>query len=115
MQRWLSVAAGELAAGPAAARLITVFGADFDTDKTIAKAHAILSLIEAELDGKNWIIGSAQPTVADVALYSYISGAPEGNVDLSSYPRINAWLDRIEHLSGFVPFQETVIGLRKAA
>ena len=115
VQRWLSVAAGELAAGPGAARLITVFGADFDTEKTIAKAHAILSIIEAELDGHNWIIGGAQPTIADVALYSYISGAPEGNVDLSIYPRINTWLDRIEKLEGFVPFQKTVIGLRETA
>ncbi|MEL6542091.1 MAG: glutathione S-transferase [Pseudomonadota bacterium] len=115
VQRWLSVASGELAAGPGAARLITVFGADFDTDKTIAKAHAVLTLIEAEFDGRNWIIGGAQPTIADVALYSYISGAPEGNVDLSAYPRINAWLERIEHLDGFVPFQKTVIGLREAA
>ena len=115
IQRWLSVASGELAAGPGAARLITVFGADFDPAKTIAKAHAILTLIEAELEGKNWIIGGAQPTIADIALYSYISGAPEGNVDLSGYARVNAWLDRIENLDGFVPFQKTVIGLREAA
>ena len=115
IQRWLSVASGELAAGPGAARLITVFGADFDPAKTIAKAHAILTLIEDELDGKNWIIGGAQPTIADVALYSYISGAPEGNVDLSGYARVNAWLDRIENLDGFVPFQKTEIGLREAA
>ena len=74
VQRWLSVAAGELAAGPGAARLITVFGADFDPEKTIAKAHAILKLIDSELEGRNWITGSAQPTIADVALYSYISG-----------------------------------------
>ena len=115
VQRWLSVAAGELAAGPGAARLITVFGADYDADKTIAKAHAILSLIESEIESRNWIIGGAQPTIADVALYSYISGAPEGNVDLSAYPRINAWLERVESLEGFVPFQKTVIGLREAA
>ena len=115
IQRWLSVAAGELAAGPGAARLITVFGRDFDPEKTIAKAHEILSLIEGELDGNNWIIGGAQPTIADVALYSYISGAPEGNVDLSIYPRINAWLARIEALDGFVPFQKTAVGLAKAA
>lgn len=115
VQRWLSVAAGELAAGPGRARLITVFGNQADPVETIANAHAILKLIESELEGRNWIIGGAQPTIADVALYSYISGAPEGNVDLSAYPRINAWLERIERLEGFVPFQKTVIGLREAA
>lgn len=115
VQRWLSVAAGELAAGPAAARLITVFGAGFDPEQTIAKAHSILKLIDCELEGRNWITGSTQPTVADVALYSYIVNAPEGNVDLSGYARLNAWLDRIEKLEGFVPFQTTQTGLRKAA
>lgn len=115
VQRWLSVASGELAAGPGRARLITVFGNPADPVETIANAHAILELIESELDGRNWIVGGAQPTIADIALYSYISGAPEGNVDLSIYPRINAWLERIESLEGFVPFQKTVIGLREAA
>ena len=92
-----------------------MFGNPSDPVETIAKAHEILALIEDELDGNNWIIGGAQPTIADVALYSYISGAPEGNVDLSIYPRINAWLARIEALDGFVPFKKTVIGLREAA
>ncbi|MFX4462445.1 glutathione S-transferase family protein, partial [Acinetobacter baumannii] len=35
VQRWLSVAAGDLAFGAAAARLITVFGAKFNPDDVI--------------------------------------------------------------------------------
>jgi len=115
VQRWLSVAAGQIAFGPAAARLITVFGARFDAEEVIARAHAILSQIEAELVGRNWIIGGVQPTIADIALYSYIANAPEGNVDLAPYPQILAWLRRVEGLDGFVPFQRTVAGLRTAA
>lgn len=115
VQRWLSVAAGQIAFGPAAARLITVFGADYNAEEVIARAHGVLAVIDAELEGKNWITGGAQPTIADIALYSYISSAPEGNVDLSGYARVNAWLDRIENLDGFVPFQKTEIGLRQAA
>ncbi|BAN98339.1 glutathione S-transferase [Plautia stali symbiont] len=38
VQRWLSVAAGELAYGPAAARLITVFGAKFNAEEVLARA-----------------------------------------------------------------------------
>jgi len=110
VQRWLSVAAGEIAYGPAAARLVTVFGAKFNTDEVIARAHRILTLIDAELEGQDFIVG-ARPTIADVALYSYIVGAPEGNVDLSHYPQVNAWLRRIEALPGFVGFQKTAIGL----
>ena len=110
VQRWLSVAAGQIAYGPAAARLITVFGAGLDPESTIARAHAVLGVIDNELEGEDWIAAD-RPTIADVALYSYISAAPEGNVDLSPYANIGAWLSRIEALPGFVPFPKTAAGL----
>lgn len=110
IQRWLSVAAGQIAFGPAAARLITVFGAKFNAQEVISRAHAILTIIEKELANKNWIAAS-HPTIADVALYSYIARAPEGNVDLSAYTNIRAWLQRIESLPGFVAFEQTPAGL----
>lgn len=110
VQRWFSVAAGQLRYGPAAARLVTVFGAKYDVEQTLATAHAILKLIDQELVGRDWIVGN-HPTAADVALYSYISSAPEGNVDLLPYAEIKAWLQRIEALPGFVPFQKTPVGL----
>lgn len=115
VQRWLSVAAGQIAFGPAAARLITLFGASFDVREVIDRAHAILAVIEAELDGRDWIIGGSAPTIADVALYSYVARAPEGNVDLASYPLVRAWLKRIEALDGFVAFAESPVGLSAAA
>ncbi|ACC74643.1 glutathione S-transferase [Paraburkholderia phymatum] len=110
VQRWLSVAAGEIAFGPAAARLITVFGAKYNAEELIARAHRILKLIDEELAGRAYI-AQDHPTIADVALYSYIARAPEGNVDLSFYPNVDAWLRRIEALPGFVEFQKTPVGL----
>jgi glutathione S-transferase len=111
VQRWLSVAAGQIAFGPAAARLITVFGSkSFKADEVIARAHAVLTLIDAELQDRDFIAAD-RPTVADVALYSYIARAPEGNVDLSAYREVNAWLRRIEALHGFVAFVKTPVGL----
>ncbi len=114
VQRWLSVAAGEIAYGPAAARLVTVFGARFNPEEVIGRAHAILGKLEDHLDGRDWL-AAGHPTIADVALYSYVARAPEGNVDLSGYPRVNAFLRRIEALPGFVPFVKTPAGLEAAA
>jgi len=113
VQRWLSVAAGQIAFGPAAARLVTVFGAKFNAEEVIARAHAILKIIDAELTGRDWIAAD-RPTIADVALYSYISSAPEGNVDLSGYKAVTAWLKRVEGLKGFVAFPKTAAGLNAA-
>lgn len=110
VQRWLSVAAGEIAQGPAQARFINMFNVPNRREEVIQRSHAILALIEAELDGRNWI-ASERPSIADVALYSYVARAPEGNVDLQSYLNINAWLERVEALPGFVDFQKTPVGL----
>lgn len=111
VQRWLAIAAGKIAYGACAARLVTVFGAPFDADEVIDRAHATLSVIERVLSERRWIAATDLPTIADVALYSYIERAPEGNVDLSGYPRVLAWLRQIERLPGFVPFQRTRAGL----
>lgn len=103
VQRWLSVAAGQIAYGPGAARLVALFNARFDMAEVSARAHAILKLIDAELDTRVWIAAS-RPTLADVALYSYIARAQDGRIALSSYPAIQAWLARMETLPGFAPF-----------
>lgn len=111
VQRWLSVAAGKIAYGACAARLVTVFDAPFRPEEVIERAHSTLRVIEEVLGEREWIAGTDRPTIADVALYSYIERAPEGNVDISSYPRILAWLASIERLPGFVPFARTRAGL----
>ena len=111
MQRWLSVAAGQIAYGPAAARLVTLFGAKLNAEEAIARAHSVLKLIEAELAGRPFIAAD-HVTIADVALYSYIAAAPEGNVDIGGYANVGAWLKRIEALPGFFPFAPNAVGLR---
>ncbi|MCV3768916.1 glutathione S-transferase family protein [Rhizobium sp. TRM95796] len=113
VQRWLSVAAGEIAYGPAAARLITVFGAKFNPEEVIGRAHTLLGRLESRLGDHDWLAGEG-PTIADVAIYSYIARAPEGNVDLGAYPAVNRFLRRIEALPGFAPFAETRAGLAAA-
>lgn len=113
VQRWLSVASGEIAYGPSTARLITLFGAPLNADEAIKRSHAILKLIDDELNERFWI-ASNLPTIADVALYSYVAAAPEGNVDVSGYANINAWLKRVEALPGFFAFQQNAVGLRAA-
>ncbi|WP_197426903.1 glutathione S-transferase family protein [Caulobacter sp. CCH9-E1] len=111
VQRWLSIAAGEIASGPASARLITLFGAKLDPERTIAKAHAILKVMDDELARSDYLAGS-RPTIADVAAYSYVAHAPEGNVALDDYGAVRAWIARIEALPGFVPMPISRVGLR---
>lgn len=113
VQRWLSVAAGPIAYGPATARLITVFGAPYNAQEVIARSHALLKVMDQELANDPYLVGD-QPTIADVAAYSYIAHAPEGNVSLANYANVQAWLARIEALPGFVGMPRTAVGLQSA-
>jgi glutathione S-transferase len=110
VQRWLSVAAGEIASGPATARIINLFKKPVDPADAIARAHHILALVDGSLAGKDWI-AARQPTIADIALYSYIARAPEGNVDLTAYTNVTSWLARVEALPRFQPFIKSPVGL----
>ncbi len=110
VQKYLSVAAGPVASGPAAARLVNVFGATLDHEKAVETAHNILTLLDEKLSSRRWLVG-IHPTIADIANYAYIAHAPEGDVSLEAYPNVRNWLRRIESLPGFVPMQTTMVGL----
>lgn len=103
VQRWLSLAAGEIAYGPAAARINARF---FDTGVPAALAQRlgarVLGLMEEELGARDWLAGAA-PTIADLACYAYIAHAPEGGIALDAFPQVRAWIARVQALPGFVP------------
>jgi glutathione S-transferase len=109
VQRFLSVAAGQIAAGPAAARLVNVFGAELDHAEAIRRSQELLHTLERHLAGRDFLDGGL--SIADIAAYTYIAHAPEGGVSLQPYPEVRAWLRRVEALPGFVPMQKTAIGL----
>jgi glutathione S-transferase len=108
VQRWLSIAAGEVRFGPALARMITLWGAPGD----LATAHAIAATLLMFTDGhlvERSFLAADHATIADLACYSYIAHAPEGRISLADYPHVRAWLARVEALPGFKPMARTPI------
>ncbi len=102
VQRWLSVAQGDVFNGPCKARLVKVFAAPFDHAQAMKVADHLLNILDAHIAGSAFFTGPA-PTLADVALYSYIAKAPEGGVALDAFENLRAWLKRVEALPGFLP------------
>ena len=102
VQRWLSIAAGEVMHGPSVARLITQFGLDDDKVRAKRIAARLLAFMEDHLTGRDYL-AVAHPTLADLACYSYIAHAPEGGIPLAPYPAVRRWLARIEALPFFKP------------
>lgn len=114
VQRWFSVAAGPLAYGPAAARVMALFGLPADPTETVSRSHLLLSVMETHLQREAFLAGPSV-TLADLSNYAYVAHAPEGSVSLEPYPELRGWLERIEALPGFVPMVRTPIGLAVAA
>lgn len=114
VQRWLSVAAGQVAFGPAAARVLVLFKRPGDPADPLARAQALLQVMENELQKRPFLAGE-RATLADIANYAYIAHAPEGNVSLEPFPAVRAWLGRIEALPRFVPMRRSPVGLQAVA
>lgn len=106
VQEWLSLAAGELAFGPAEARVIKLFGAKYDYARAATLAKRLYSVMDPHLAARRYLAAD-HPTIADVALYSYTAHAPEGGIALEPYPNVRAWLARIEALPAFVPMPKS--------
>src|SRR3954471_2349640 len=102
VQRWLSIAAGEITYGPNVARLIVTRGMPGDRDKAHAITDRLLRFMDKHL-AKQAYLAAPHPTIADLACYSYIAHSPEGGIRLEPFPAVCAWLRRIENLPGFKP------------
>ncbi|WP_312225705.1 glutathione S-transferase family protein [Stutzerimonas nitrititolerans] len=100
--QWLSFAANEVQHSLCAARLVQKFGYDLDQSAALAKAPAVLALLDAHLQRHDWL-ALGRPTIADCAVYPYVVLAPEGGVELEPYSHVARWMKRMEELPGFLP------------
>lgn len=98
---WLSTAANEVTRGPSALRAHHKFGRAINPLEAELICDSLLNVLQSQLDQQNWLVGE-QVSIADIAMYPYIALAPEGEVDLSGYPAVTAWLSRIQALPGYV-------------
>jgi glutathione S-transferase len=101
VQRWLSIAAGEVMHGCAIARAIKQFNAPLDHSQAVRIGNRVLRFMEGHLANRTWLAVD-HPTIADLACYSYVAHAPEGGISLDPYPSVRAWLARVEALPQFV-------------
>jgi glutathione S-transferase len=63
-------------------------------EERTAAGYRALDAMERQLDGREYLVGGS-PTLADIALYAYTHVAPEAGFDLSRYPAIGSWLERV--------------------
>lgn len=67
-----------------------------------AGGYKALKIMEQQLSQTPYLVGDTC-TTADISLYGYTPVAHEGGFDLTDYPHIQGWINRVKSLSGFVP------------
>ncbi|TPH17325.1 glutathione S-transferase family protein [Litorilituus lipolyticus] len=63
--------------------------------------HKALAIMEQQLKVTPFLLGK-HITTADISLYAYTHVANEGGFDLSIYPAINAWFERIKSQENYI-------------
>ena len=67
-----------------------------------AQGRAALGVMEGHLKIHPFLVGERY-SIADIALYAYTHVAHEAQLDLTPYPSVRAWLDRIAAQPGYMP------------
>lgn len=108
---WLAFAASWVQYGVFTARALVSFGIpanglppDFpaNLDEAKVRGHRSLAILDAHLETRPWLVG-AEPTIADIANFPYVALAPMGDIPLSPYPAVEAWISRFRALPAFIP------------
>ena len=60
-----------------------------------------LSVLETRLTGRDWV-ATDHFTIADIALYGYVSVAPDAGIDMTDFPAVTQWMRRLEALPGHI-------------
>jgi len=70
----------------------------------LEKGHAALAVMEQHLAARQFFVDDRYG-IADIALYAYTHVAPDGGLDLASYPKVREWLGRVASQPGYVDLQ----------
>lgn len=68
--------------------------------------YAALDVMEKHLAKRQFFVDDNY-SIADIALYAYTHVAAEGGFDLTNYPYINAWFQRIVNQPGHISIRAT--------
>ena len=71
----------------------------------IKASHAVLAIMERHLHSVPFFVADRY-SIADIALYAYTHVAGEGDIDLSPYPAVRAWLARVRQQPRYVGMNE---------
>ena len=84
-------------------------GLDAGRDEEVAekrkRGYEALAVMEKQLSDRSFFVAE-QYSIADIALYAYTHVAHEGGFDLSPYPAVRSWLERVRSQPNHIPITQ---------
>jgi glutathione S-transferase len=105
VMRWLFYEQAEIVPSIASLRMRLSAGAltpDHRAAERMRQAGAAcLDVLEQHLSERDFLAGEPY-TIADISVYAYVHVAGEAGLELSDYPAVSAWIERVEATPGHV-------------
>ncbi|KQY26365.1 glutathione S-transferase family protein [Rhizobium sp. Root483D2] len=102
---WMFFEQGDLQRFIALSRVYHIRGMADKMSQQIERLHADgylgLEKVERWLAAHEWLVGDRY-TVADLALFAYVSLAHQGKYEMERFPAILRWLDRVKEQPGWL-------------
>lgn len=70
--------------------------------RLLERGHAALEVMDRHLAAREFFVDAGYG-IADIALHAYTHSAAAGGFELSRYPSLQSWLERVRATPGFVP------------
>ncbi|KAJ1463295.1 glutathione S-transferase domain-containing protein [Pelagophyceae sp. CCMP2097] len=101
--KWLAYAAHEVTDSLLWVRIKNKFEWDIPVayEEALARSRATLAFLDAHLATVDWFANTAEPTIADVAVFPYVAlaeSSSDGALQLSDYPAVQRWVARFKAL-----------------
>jgi glutathione S-transferase len=77
-------------------------GREREVEERRSRGYDALRVMESHVAQRQFFV-SDRYTIADIALYAYTHVAHEGGFDLTDFPHVRAWLERVRAQPGHVP------------
>ncbi len=109
MAQWLFYGKTSIDPNLAVARYFTKFLPSENRDEKRlselrTQGNAVLGLLDSHLENNEYL--AERYSMADIACYPYVNLAPEGGIELSPYPSVMLWCDRIRSQPGYISMED---------
>ncbi len=74
-------------------------------DTKVEAGYQGLTFLENHLTGRHFLVGDSY-TLADLSLFAYTHVAEEGGFELSRFPNVMGWLDRVRQQPDWFPMEQ---------